>query len=151
MPALTIPWIAAELSIDAGTLDSEHREVLTQLNALLIAIDGGDRTRTTMALSALASASSAHFADEERKMAESAYPDASRHRAQHQRLLQGLAELRSVVDAAGALAAGTGPYVFLSRWFVPHLRNDDRRLAEYLAARDTAAAVPRRADPAIPP
>jgi hemerythrin len=134
MTAFTLPWTQA-LALQANDLNASHRGLLDKLNALLIAIPSKDQTRVLMAFSALTAEAQAHFAVEEEQMREAGYPDLAKHREHHQRLLQGLAELRFTVSAAQNFKDTEGPFVFLERWFVPHLTHDDKKLADFLAAR----------------
>jgi hemerythrin-like metal-binding protein len=87
-----------------------------------------------MAFSALTAEVQAHFATEEAEMLAADYPDLDRHCEQHVRLLQGLTELRCTASIAQNFPGSVGPLVFLERWFVPHLKNDDQRWADFKAA-----------------
>ena len=134
MSAFTLPWTQA-LALQANDVNESHRGLLDKVNALLIAISSKDQTRVLMAFSVLTAEAQAHFAVEEELMRAAGYPGLAEHRERHQRLLQGLAELRFTVSAAQNFPEGGGPLIFLERWFVPHLTHDDKNLADFLATR----------------
>jgi hemerythrin-like metal-binding protein len=136
---LTLPW-TADLALLASSLDDDHRGVLDKLNDLLIALRSTDQTGILMSFTALTAEARAHFAVEEARMREVGYPELDRHCEQHERLLRGLAELRYTASAAQNFPLSIDPLVFLERWFVPHLKHDDRQLADFLAARETEPA-----------
>ena len=134
MSGFTRPWTQA-LSLQGDDLDKSHHGLLDKLNALVRAIPSKDQTRVMMAFAALTAEAKAHFAVEEELMREAAYPDLAKHAEHHQRLLQGLAELRLTVSAAQHFPDSVGPLLYLERWLVPHLTHDDKDLADFLATR----------------
>jgi hemerythrin len=134
MTALTLPW-TENLVLLSEAMDDDHRGLLDKLNALLTAIPSRDQTRVLMAFSALTAEVRAHFTLEEARMRDVGYPDRDVHCERHQQLLQGLSELHYTLSAAQNFAGSMGPFVFLERWFVPHLTHDDKKLADFLAMR----------------
>jgi hemerythrin-like metal-binding protein len=132
MTTFTLPWMQ-HLALAAAGMDDDHRALLDKLNALLVAISSGDKTRLTMAISTLRVAAEEHFATEERQMRDLEYPDLEPHCESHQRLLQNLCGLQINLYVTERFAATMGPFAFLERWFVAHLTNDDQRFADFLA------------------
>jgi hemerythrin-like metal-binding protein len=140
MTALNLQW-TRDLALLINDLDEDHRGLLDKLNALLMAIASRNPTRVLMAFGTLNVEAEAHFACEEVLMRDVAYPGRERHCEEHQRLLRGLSELRCTIGAVDTFSASMGPFVFLERWFVPHLRHDDKELADFLADRVPACAT----------
>jgi hemerythrin len=134
MTTFTLPWIQ-DLALAADELDDDHRRLLDKLNTLLRAVSSRDKTRVLMAFSNLRAEAQEHFAMEEAQMRDLQYPDMEKHCESHRHLLDGLSTLRFTLDAAERFGSTTGPCVFLERWFVAHLTNDDKKLAEFLARR----------------
>ena len=130
----TVPWTQA-LALQDNELNESHRGLLEKLNNLLHVIPSKDRTRVLMAFSALTAETRAHFAVEEDLMRETGYPGLAKHCENHQRLLQGLSELRLALSTAQNFANTAGSFAVLERWFVPHLTHDDKELGDFLAAR----------------
>jgi hemerythrin-like metal-binding protein len=131
MTVFGIPWLQ-EMSLAAADLDDEHRALLDKVDAVLRANASHDPTWRLMAIGTLKVAAEEHFALEEAKMRELSYPEMEQHCASHQRLLSGLIQLQFSLHAADGNEVALDPYAFLERWFVAHLGNDDRKLAEFL-------------------
>jgi hemerythrin-like metal-binding protein len=131
MTAFGIPWLQ-EMSLAAAVLDDDHRALLDKVDAVLRANESKDPTWRLMAIGTLKVAAEDHFASEEAKMRELSYPEMEQHCASHQRLLSGLVQLQFSLHAADGNEVALDPYAFLERWFVAHLGNDDRKLAEFL-------------------
>lgn len=140
---LGLPW-TQNMALAPDDLDEEHRGLLNKLNRLLAAISAEDKTGLMMAFSTLQVASQEHFATEEAQMLDLSYPDREKHCESHRRLLEGLSELRYTLSATERFASTMGPHVFLERWFVAHLANDDKKLAEFLAQRARQAPIAAR-------
>lgn len=132
-----VPWVR-QLVTRSVELNTEHRAVLHKLNGLLLALDSGDPTRITMACDVLVAETRVHFDMEEAMMLVAGYPDRAAHIEQHEELLRGIARIRySLVNDAGHWSP-VSELSMLEDWFVPHLTHEDRRFANFLAARSTA-------------
>lgn len=138
MTPFGIPWLE-EMSLAAADLDDDHRALLDKVDSVLTAASTDDPTWRLMAVETLRVAAQEHFAMEEAKMLELAYPAMEQHCASHRRLLSGLIELQYTLHAAEGNPAALDPYAFLERWFVAHLTNDDRKFADFLRQRAPAA------------
>jgi hemerythrin len=132
--AFGLPWLQ-EMSLAAAELDDDHRALLDKVDTVLTANASGNPTWRVMAVETLRVAAEEHFATEEARMRELAYPEMEQHCASHRRLLDGLIQLQYTLRAAEGNPAALDPFAFLERWFVAHLTNDDRRLAEFLHQR----------------
>jgi hemerythrin-like metal-binding protein len=144
MTNLTLHW-TRDLTLPACDLDDDHHRLLAKLNALLVAAPSGNATRITMAFGAVMGEARLHFAREEAQMLAVRFPDAEEHVEKHRNLLRMLTALRYSINVSQRFAASVNPYVFLDRWFTPHLIHDDRKLADFVSTR----ASRERSEPAL--
>src|SRR6516225_3039339 len=86
-----------EYATGIDDVDDEHKDLIDLINRLHALLHADDAKLTVPAFfTRLIDGVAAHFALEERIMGESAYPDMEAHRANHERLLDGI---RDVADA----------------------------------------------------
>lgn len=137
MTEFAVPWTKA-LDLSAHYFNEDHHALLDKLNALLNALSLQDRMSVIFAANALSAEAQGHFAKEEQCMRDVNYPELEKHAEAHQRLLQGLEELRYKVNMTENFSAMLDASPFLERWFVPHLSHDDQKLSEFLLARGSA-------------
>ena len=129
-----MPWVQ-QLALQSEELNTEHEAVLEKLNNLLRALNSGDRTRVSMACSSMSVEARAHFAIEEELMRAADYPDTAAHIEQHDYLLRRIARIRYVLTDGVGFWSPASELSMLERWFVPHLTYEDRRLADFIAAK----------------
>ena len=112
-------------SVGVPAVDHEHRELIEAVGALQTALTGGaSQDEIDRALGELMRGISAHFALEEKFMAEHRYDGLTEHKADHERLLD---ELRDLMEGH---AEGTPDEVSerLGNWFARHFQTHDARL-----------------------
>ena len=122
-----IAW-KPEYSVGDPAVDHEHRELVELVNAAAGAIlDGRPEADLDRSLGDLYRAISAHFAHEERQMQRAGYDAYPPHKADHERLLDGL---RDIMDGSGDAADRTAERLssVLEAWFTDHFRSHDARL-----------------------
>ncbi len=120
------------LDLDHGDLDGEHHLQIAMIGALAEAIEQRRPVMARRLVEQLEKYSSAHFVGEEFVMEASEYPRSAAHHAEHEVLLQRIAELRGALDgedldAPHALAldllSGLGAHIGSSdRAFAQHTR-----------------------------
>ena len=146
---MLIEWQEAWLTGD-DRIDAEHLELVSRINALHAAVDGGcDREAITAGLRAILERTREHFAYEEGLMAATGYPDAAVHCDRHGMLfgiVNLLAESIELVD--GEIVLGT--IGFFEDWFIGHVESDDANLGDFLAARSSDADSAISSEPTIP-
>ena len=140
MSGFIIPWLNG-VDLSANYFDKDHHGLLEKLDALIGAISSGDRARVLSAADALSEVAMEHFSNEEQRMRQSGYPAMARHCASHRELIQSLADFHQKVSLTEDLPSVLGDTSFLEQWLVPHLTNDDKRLAEFLSAREFGGNV----------
>ena len=134
-------WVQ-QLVLQSEELNSEHEAVLERLNNLLRALNSGDRTRISMACTSMSAEARAHFTKEEELMLAADYPDRAEHIEQHDYLLRRLARIQYVLADGTGFWSPVSELSMLERWFGPHLTYDDRRFADFMAARRAAPDAP---------
>jgi len=121
-----------EYRVDVLRLDTHHRRLFEQANAILDAVDSGRELEEVLSLmDAIAEYARYHFGEEEALMVRYAYPEADSHRARHARLMDQLAETRRVIAERGN-ADSPSVMTFLKEWLVNHICTDDRRYTNFL-------------------
>lgn len=99
---MTIRKIEWETRFETGiaSVDHEHQELIEGINGFLASVTGDAVSREGQAaLGEIYANISAHFALEERKMRDMAYPEYDAHKADHEGLLD---DIRDIMDDAGA-------------------------------------------------
>lgn len=99
-----------EYSVGVPDVDHEHQELIALINALAADLERGYTKQSIEAfLGEIYAKISAHFALEEKIMRERRYDQYDDHKAEHERLLEGI---RDIMDDLAAFAATAG------RWMI---------------------------------
>jgi hemerythrin len=134
------------LDIDAlpqvavGFMNEDHREEARLLNAVTAALtsllDGkGGRPEVTRAWRALEQHTRAHFAREERAMAQTRFPPFEVHRAEHELVLAAMeAELKAFEEDGEAERLARYVESAMPDWLRRHIETMDYVTARFLAA-----------------
>jgi hemerythrin len=128
--------IPADLQVGFEEIDGQHGAILAALEEAQRALPARDLPALRAALAGLGDLLVAHFAAEEAFMAESLYPDRTRHKAAHDLFMQDLAQLVREVEGGG-LGEQVSQWVNtrLPEWMKFHIRVNDLPLGRFLAAR----------------
>jgi len=125
----------SEFELGFEEMDDTHREFVDCVQALIAC----DDAELPSALARFADHARAHFAEEDRWMAQTAYPSAGCHVDEHAAVLKSVDEVRALVergrfDVARALGAE------LARWFPGHAQMMDLGLARWMVQRRLGGA-----------
>lgn len=93
--------IVFDKSLETGDerIDSQHRELIDRINKLLEACSTGkEKESAVRTLDFLMDYVEEHFADEERLQKEADYPEYEAHKAEHDRFVQTVDELRQMLE-----------------------------------------------------
>ncbi|MBM3567375.1 MAG: bacteriohemerythrin [Alphaproteobacteria bacterium] len=124
-----IPW-QERFAVGIASVDHEHRGLIDLINRLAEVLDrdGGEESAVAF-FGDLRAAIAAHFALEERTMREARYAELAPHKADHERLLDDLADLADDCERGGiAAGARAALRARLEDWFGLHFRTHDARL-----------------------
>jgi len=121
-----------EYRVDVLRLDTQHRRLFEQANAILDAVDAGRELPEVLSLmDAIAAYARNHFAEEEALILRHAYPETESHRTRHARLMDLLAAQRAEMQENGGTDSNQ-VLSFLKDWLVNHICTDDRRYSHFL-------------------
>lgn len=120
-----IEWHPA-FSVLVSRFDDQHKGLIKLINDLHSAMQRGEgHTIMGNIFSSLADYTKNHFADEERMMEASAYPDTSRHKAAHEHLILRVNELQDSFIKGNSVISIT-VINFLRDWLTNHIQCEDK-------------------------
>lgn len=125
-----IQW-QESLSVGVDAFDSEHRQLIDQINKLSQSLRVGAGARTMgIILDSLVSYTAIHFAHEEEYMRLYDYPGYEEHRLEHEALTAQVAEFKERL-ASGKASFSIELLTFLSDWLTNHIMKTDRQYREF--------------------
>ncbi|OAN46800.1 bacteriohemerythrin [Magnetospirillum moscoviense] len=121
--------------VDVVRLDTQHRRLFEQANAILDAIESGRGVAEVQSLmSAMIEYARYHFGEEEALMLRHQYPETDAHRGRHAALISQLESLKVEVEAADS-PQDIDLLPVLKEWLVSHILTEDRRYSGFLNAK----------------
>jgi hemerythrin len=130
------------LATGDAEIDAQHVELFRRVNALHEAMQRGDRTEVGRLIAFLGRYVEAHFAAEDRAMAETAYPGFPSHRGAHARFVREYRAMSETFERVGPTVALTVQVKsWLVAWLEHHIAGSDVALARWL--RERAAVLDR--------
>ena len=126
-----------EYSMGQAALDSEHRNLLLDMNSLARAVNVGAWDMTPPLLAQIQFAAAHHFMIEEELMLENDYPFLDLHARQHQRFFEYFGELRREIERGeeNRIYLSFRVKRLLTDWLANHILNADRHYGHYLRSR----------------
>lgn len=132
-------WSPA-LDVGVESMNREHREILSAMNAVYDGAQAGQFGAPMMArIARLGDVTQRHFADEERFMAQTGYPGLETHKAIHARLLRDFTTHAEAIAAAGGVPSKEF-FQFLHLWLSAHIKCIDRKYGDHAAQAGSRAA-----------
>jgi hemerythrin-like metal-binding protein len=127
---------SAERKLSGKIMDRDHRELSETIKDLQADIlVGKDRDRTVRLLRKLEHFARSHFAMEEGMMAATWFPGLAAHSVRHQSMMQDLRAFGSSHSRGGSILGVNLPW-FLTQWHTAHIRDEDRKLEQWLNQSD---------------
>lgn len=126
-----ITWTKEEFGTNISVADDQHQTLFGLLNDLDDTVPGGDRAAIGEKLDSLVNFVVEHFAEEERLMTQTGYPDYDAHKSEHTKLLE---TCGGVVEKfkAGESDITQDTTAFVKDWLVNHIPNVDKHYGPYL-------------------
>lgn len=133
MAVMTLEWTPA-IAVGVATIDTQHQELFTQVNALMAGLSAGKgKEEVTKALAFLQDYVLNHFAMEEKYMTQFAYPGVEAHKTQHQKFVEDFLALKKVYEAEGAtIRVAMEVQKRVGDWLITHIKRTDKELGEFL-------------------
>ena len=119
-----------EYSVDAGNIDTEHKDLFDAINDLQVAVVGHeDRESVGLLLIRVDEGTHAYFASEEALMASVRYNGRALHALKHQHLTEQIdafvARFHRGTDLNDNLL------LFIRDWFIPHILEADKNFGHW--------------------
>ena len=124
-------WTKEEYGTNVSVHDQEHQEMFKLVNALGEAVSSGNRPATGEKLDALIAFISKHFASEEANFEKCGYPDAAKHKAEHDALVATCLDLQKKFHAAEAEVTPETA-AFVVGWLNNHIPKVDKLYGPFL-------------------
>ena len=117
-----------EFSVGNASVDHEHRELIALINELHASVSrGSEQDLVVEALGEIYAQVAAHFALEEKIMRDANYDHFRPHKADHEALLDTLADVMEAIENEGRYDERSLSEK-MERWFSEHFRTHDARL-----------------------
>ena len=117
-------------------VDTQHQRIFEQISSLVKSCeDGEDVEKLQETLDFLVNHTIRHFTDEEALQLEYGYPGYKRHKAMHDEfkaVVDGLVKRFKEGGSSAELSSDVNKTVI--RWFVNHIRNEDKRISSHVRA-----------------
>jgi hemerythrin len=130
-PMTLITWTKEQFGTNVSFADDQHKVLFGMLNDLHDAVPAGNRAAIGEKLDALVKYVVDHFAEEERNMIATAYPDYDAHKAEHTKLLETCGGVAAKFHA-GELEITQDTTAFVKDWLVTHIPNVDKHYGPHL-------------------
>lgn len=125
-----------ELAVGLEAIDDHHRELLSRVGQLALALRRGDRGEVLHLVDFLRTYVNEHFALEEQEMLRTGYPRYAAHKAAHDRFVVQYQKLaRSCAEQGATPELADHVQQAMTAWLQDHILTLDRDLATWLMER----------------
>ncbi len=122
-----------EFRIGIASVDHEHQEMIQLINDLHAQAQGESAREAVVGFLGEVNAKiSAHFALEERIMRDRGYDEYADHKADHERLLDGIRDIMDDYESGAYTDYGEALSIHLRDWFTQHFKTRDARMHKTL-------------------
>lgn len=133
MPLMT--W-TEEMSVGVKVLDNDHKELIRLLNELNDGIETGHfRAALEGIIDGLFRYTRTHFAREERLFAQTGFPGAAAHKAEHELLIRRTVNLQARFESGQSRELSLEAMAFLKKWLTDHIMGSDQKYKPHLNAK----------------
>jgi hemerythrin len=120
------------LSVGVPRMDDHHKKLVDLINMLFDAMSGDATGAVDTVLGDLLDYTRYHFAEEEKLLAASNYPDLEEHQGIHRAMVKEVLEMRQRYLDAPASVPASEALDFLSKWLMRHIIGKDLRYRPYV-------------------
>ena len=126
-----IEW-SEELSVNVSAFDNEHRKLIGYMNELYDAMKlGRGQDAAGKILTRLVDYTRTHFANEEKAFALHGFPNAGRHKLEHDQLIRQVGDFQQKL-ARGQAMLSIDLMTFLTNWLTHHICESDKQYSAFL-------------------
>jgi hemerythrin len=126
-----ITWTKEQFGTNVTVADDQHKVLFGMLNDLDAAVGAGERSVIGAKLDILLKFVVDHFAEEERLMQSTSYPDFNAHKAEHTKLLGTCGDVAAKFQR-GELQITHDTTAFVKDWLVNHIPAVDMKYGPHL-------------------
>lgn len=132
-------WDDLLYSVRNDTIDHQHKNIITAINALSKAIEKRQTEHLCSKLhKALVTYAKEHFSYEERLLKKHEYPKLAAHKKMHQYFVQKVNEIYELyISPDTNLQVEMEMLIFLKEWFFNHILKIDKEFMYYIFVRET--------------
>jgi hemerythrin-like metal-binding protein len=127
---------AADMVIDGGPIDKDHRQLVDLVNQLHTATSqGSGHDIVDKILEELIAYTVDHLQREEQLMASVQFPNLAQHKVGHDKFMVKIRELKQKYDA-GSITVASQLSTVLRDWLSLHIRRSDKEIKTFLTKRN---------------
>lgn len=124
-----------DLSVGVAVIDADHKKLIAMVNTLFEGVrEGKGRDAVGAILDGLITYTVEHFNREEKLFAQTGYPLAAEHRAQHEKLKEEVLAIQQKYAAGKSYTITLETMNFLKAWLVNHIQGSDQKYRSHLAS-----------------
>jgi hemerythrin len=122
-----------KFSVGVDSVDRQHQRLVTMVNELFDAMKAGHgKDVLEKTLDSLVQYTVYHFSYEEKLFADTGYPDAERHKHEHEDLTKQALAIQEKVRSGASFALSMEVMEFLKNWLVNHILGSDKKFGPHL-------------------
>lgn len=122
-----------KMSVGVAKLDADHKKLVEMVNTLFDGIQSGKgKDVVGTILDGLIKYTVEHFKHEEDYFAQTGYPDAVAHKAQHQDLCKQVLAVQEKFRAGSTATLSLEVMNFLKNWLINHIQGSDKKYTAHL-------------------
>jgi hemerythrin len=125
-----------KMSVGVETFDSEHKKLVSMLNALFDAVQAGKgKDVLGKTLDGLIDYTKSHFAREEQYMLKCGYPDLATHKKEHEDLAKQVLDVQKKYHGGSTATLSMEVMNFLKNWLIKHIQGTDKKYTPFMLAK----------------
>ena len=125
-----------KLSVGIDSIDAQHKKLVSMINDLFDAMKAGHgKEKLGQTLDGLVSYAASHFKYEEQLFAKTAYPDAAKHKQEHDELTKTVLAIQEKMKSGVSFSLSMEVMEFLKSWLVNHILGSDKKYGPHLASK----------------